>query len=554
MVEDGYRPDVVIAIARGGLTVAGALAYALGVKNCGSMNVEFYTGIDERLDVPVVLPPTLDLVDVRGLRVLVADDVADTGHTLRLVREVLAQHVAEARTVVLYRSPVRSSTPTTLAGDRRLNRVPLVGAAPRESGPPSRAEIDRLLADLAALAAVGDTGDGGNCRLALTDDDAGGRELVAGWMRDLGLDVRVDRVGNVVATRAGADADLPGDDRQPHRHRPNRRPVRRHPRRARRARGRARPRRRRRADPPPARRRLLHRRGGQPLRARHARVARVRRGADLETALDTVGFDGAVLGDELERIGWAGDAAVPGPVPHAYVELHIEQGPVLEEAGVTIGAVTGVQGIHWEELTITGQSNHAGTTPMRLRHDAGYVAAEVAVAVRRIAAAWRTRSAPWAARLHPDLVNVVAATATLTIDLRHTDGAVLAASETGPRARSTTWPPRRARRCSGGRWRASSRSCSTTRCLAVERPRSPAGPRRPAPALGRRARRPDDRPHVPGGMVFVPPSAGSATTPPSTPNPTTRRRRPGARRRPPRTGRDGERDGPGAVRSSARGD
>jgi uncharacterized protein len=69
------------------------------------MNVEFYTGIDERLDVPVVLPPTLDLVDVRGLRVLVADDVADTGHTLRLVREVLAQHVAEARTAVLYRKP-----------------------------------------------------------------------------------------------------------------------------------------------------------------------------------------------------------------------------------------------------------------------------------------------------------------------------------------------------------------------------------------------------------------------------------------------------------------
>ena len=104
-LDDGYRPDVVIAIARGGLTVAGALAYALGVKHCGSMNVAFYTGVDERLDVPVVLPPTLDLVDVRGLRVLVADDVADTGHTLRLVREVLAQHVAEARTAVLYRKP-----------------------------------------------------------------------------------------------------------------------------------------------------------------------------------------------------------------------------------------------------------------------------------------------------------------------------------------------------------------------------------------------------------------------------------------------------------------
>jgi hypoxanthine phosphoribosyltransferase len=102
---DDFAPDVVVAIARGGLTVAGALAYALDVKNCGAMNVEFYVGIGERLDVPVVIPPTLDLVDVAGLKVLVVDDVADTGHTLRLVREVLAQHVAEARTAVLYTKP-----------------------------------------------------------------------------------------------------------------------------------------------------------------------------------------------------------------------------------------------------------------------------------------------------------------------------------------------------------------------------------------------------------------------------------------------------------------
>jgi hypoxanthine phosphoribosyltransferase len=102
IADDGWRPDMVIAVARGGLTVAGALSYALGVKNCGAINVEFYTGVDARLDVPVVLPPSLDLVDVAGLNVLVADDVADTGHTLRLVREVLAQHVGEARTAVLY--------------------------------------------------------------------------------------------------------------------------------------------------------------------------------------------------------------------------------------------------------------------------------------------------------------------------------------------------------------------------------------------------------------------------------------------------------------------
>jgi hypoxanthine phosphoribosyltransferase len=102
VADSGFRPDVVLAIARGGLTVAGALAYALSVKNCFAMNVEFYTGVDERIDVPVMLPPTLDIVDIAGLRVLVADDVADTGMTLQLVHSVIAEHVTEARCAVLY--------------------------------------------------------------------------------------------------------------------------------------------------------------------------------------------------------------------------------------------------------------------------------------------------------------------------------------------------------------------------------------------------------------------------------------------------------------------
>src|ERR1700736_2657821 len=97
VADSGFRPDLVLAIARGGLTVAGALAYALSVKNCFTMNVEFYTGVDERLEVPVMLPPTLDLVDIAGLRVLVADDVADTGMTLQLVHSVIAEHVSDAR-------------------------------------------------------------------------------------------------------------------------------------------------------------------------------------------------------------------------------------------------------------------------------------------------------------------------------------------------------------------------------------------------------------------------------------------------------------------------
>jgi hypoxanthine phosphoribosyltransferase len=105
IVADGFRPDMVLAVARGGLPVAGALAYALDVKNCFTMNVAFYTGIDERLEMPVVLPPTLDKVDITGTRVLVADDVADTGKTLELVRREVAEFVADARSAVLYLKP-----------------------------------------------------------------------------------------------------------------------------------------------------------------------------------------------------------------------------------------------------------------------------------------------------------------------------------------------------------------------------------------------------------------------------------------------------------------
>ena len=109
-------------------------------------------------------------------------------------------------------------------------------------------------------------------------------------------------------------------------------------------------------------------------------------GMAVEDARSVVGVDGAVLGDELDRIGYAGPAPCPARPPRAYVELHIEQGPVLEAEGITIGAVTGVQGISWTELVVEGQSNHAGTTPMDLRHDAGYVAARIATQVRDIVA------------------------------------------------------------------------------------------------------------------------------------------------------------------------
>ena len=105
VVDDDYVPDMILAIARGGLLVAGALGYALGVKNLYTMNVEYYTGVDQRLEVPMILPPTPDLVDVHDQRVLIADDVADTGHTLALVKEFCVGKVAEVRCAVLYEKP-----------------------------------------------------------------------------------------------------------------------------------------------------------------------------------------------------------------------------------------------------------------------------------------------------------------------------------------------------------------------------------------------------------------------------------------------------------------
>ena len=102
VADDGYVPEMILSIARGGLLVGGALGYALGVKNVYTMNVEFYTGVDERLDVPRILPPAPDFVDLDEARILIADDVADTGHTLESVEEFCAGKVGEVRTAVLY--------------------------------------------------------------------------------------------------------------------------------------------------------------------------------------------------------------------------------------------------------------------------------------------------------------------------------------------------------------------------------------------------------------------------------------------------------------------
>ena len=105
VVDSGYEPEVVVAVARGGLPAGGAVAYALGTKAVGALNVEFYTGVDERLPDPVMLPPLLDTAAMSGLRALVVDDVADTGETLALVESFMRQHCSEVRTAVLYAKP-----------------------------------------------------------------------------------------------------------------------------------------------------------------------------------------------------------------------------------------------------------------------------------------------------------------------------------------------------------------------------------------------------------------------------------------------------------------
>ena len=105
IANDSYEPEMILSIARGGLLIGGALGYALAVKNTYTMNVEFYTGVDERLEVPRILPPAPDFVDLADAKLLIVDDVADTGHTLKSVHEFCAGKVGEVRTAVIYEKP-----------------------------------------------------------------------------------------------------------------------------------------------------------------------------------------------------------------------------------------------------------------------------------------------------------------------------------------------------------------------------------------------------------------------------------------------------------------
>jgi hypoxanthine phosphoribosyltransferase len=102
IADDDFDADIILGIARGGLIPAGSLGYALSIKNCYLINVEYYTDIDERLDIPVILPPYLELVDLEHASVLIVDDVADTGHTLQMVYHFVSDKVKEIKAAVLY--------------------------------------------------------------------------------------------------------------------------------------------------------------------------------------------------------------------------------------------------------------------------------------------------------------------------------------------------------------------------------------------------------------------------------------------------------------------
>ena len=146
-------------------------------------------------------------------------------------------------------------------------------------------------------------------------------------------------------------------------------------------------------------------------------------GLPLDAALATIGTDGSSLGEELERIGYAGNIEPGFLKPHAYVELHIEQGPVLQREGFAIGAVENLQGISWQRVTIDGVANHAGTTPMAMRSDAGLAAARVGLFLREHIA---RSNAPSVAtigtmRFEPDAINVIPSRAAFTVDLRDPD-------------------------------------------------------------------------------------------------------------------------------------
>jgi N-carbamoyl-L-amino-acid hydrolase len=295
---------------------------------------------------------------------------------------------------------------------------------------PSNLPIDgqRLWDSLAEMAKIGATAKGGSCRLALSDEDKVGRDLFVSWCETAGCTVTVDRIGNIFARRKGRDDSLPPVVMGSH------------------------------LDTQPTGGRFdgvfgvlaalevvrsLNDRGVETLHPVEVAVWTNEEGSrfsppmmgsgvvtgvfTLEEILDKVAQDGARLGDELVRTGYAGDAPVDHPM-HAYLEAHIEQGPVLEVEGKEIGVVTGAQGQRWYEVTVTGVEAHAGPTPMRLRRDALVAASAMVQAVQRVGL--ETAGDPCATvgilDVHPHSRNVIPGRVFFTVDLRHPNAETLA--------------------------------------------------------------------------------------------------------------------------------
>lgn len=152
-------------------------------------------------------------------------------------------------------------------------------------------------------------------------------------------------------------------------------------------------------------------------------------GMDIEEVLKTVGTDGTILGEELKRIGYEGTVEPGFLEPEAFVEYHIEQGPIMDVEGVQIGAVENLQGIHWQRVTIEGTANHAGTTPTRLRVDAGLAAAKVNVFLRELVEKSNGVATVGTIAFEPNAVNVIPSKAVFTVDLRNPNKEKLDADE-----------------------------------------------------------------------------------------------------------------------------
>jgi N-carbamoyl-L-amino-acid hydrolase len=281
-------------------------------------------------------------------------------------------------------------------------------------------DLKRLEQSMDELGRVGATERGGLTRLALSDEDKRGRDMLVRWMREAGLRVTVDQMGNIFGERAGT-APLPPVMMGSH------------------------------ADSVPTGGKYDGQLGVlcglEAIRALNDHRVRTRHpvtlviftneeGARFQPAMIASGVmagkialedaynardkDGLRLVDELERIGYLGsEPCVPRPL-RAYLELHIEQGPFLEEEGLSVGVVEGIVAIAWSRLTIHGVQDHAGPTPMRIRHDALVAAAEVVTGVRRIAREIGGDLVTTVGNLtvHPNIVNAIPGRVTMSIDMR----------------------------------------------------------------------------------------------------------------------------------------